>query len=97
MSETLAVSFVALLLLSFVFVTYSCLGLRRRQVSRELLAMLGLVYFAVVLSAIVLQAYRAAPPPTPKSEPLFYGPTDWTPKGNPGTGIGSILFWRWRE
>jgi hypothetical protein len=91
MSETVAVSFVALLLLSFVFVTYSYLGLPRRQVSRELLAMWGLVYCVVVLSAIVLQAYRAAPPPTLKSEPLFYGPVDWTPKANPRTGVGSIF------
>ena len=90
MSETVAVSFVALLLLSFVFVTCSYLDLPRRKVSRELLAVLGLVYFAVVLSVIVLQAYRAAPAPVPKNEPLFYGPVDWTPKGNP-PGIGSIV------
>jgi hypothetical protein len=50
-----------------------------------------LLYFVLVLSAIVLQVYRQAPTPTPKKEPLFYGPTDWTPKGNPRAGIGSIV------
>ena len=51
----------------------------------------GLLYFALILSVVVFQVYRPVPPPTPKSEPLFYGPTDWTPKGNPRAGIGSIL------
>jgi len=52
-----------------------------------LLEAFGLLYFAVVLSVIVLQVYN---PPTaaPKKEPLFYGPTDWTPKGNPRAEIG---------
>jgi hypothetical protein len=91
MSETVAVSFVALLLLSFVFVTCSYLDLPRRKVSRELLAVLSLVYFAVLLSVIVLQAYSPAPPPAPNKEPLFYGPTDWSPKANLRTGIDSIV------
>ena len=91
MSETILVCSLALLLLSVVFVTCSDLGLPRRRVSRAFLEAFGLLYFAVVLSFIVLQAYRPAPPPTLKGEPLFYGPADWTPKGNPRTGIGSIF------
>jgi hypothetical protein len=87
MSETVVVCSVALLLLSVLFVTCSDLGLPKRKVSRGFLEVFGLLYFALVLSVIVLQAYR----PAPKKEPLFYGPTDWTPKGNPRAGIGSIL------
>src|SRR5262245_35562265 len=66
------------------------LDLPRRKLSRELLAVWGLVYFAVVLSVLVFQTYSPAPLPTPKNEPLIYGPTDWTPKGNLRAGIGSI-------
>lgn len=91
MPETIVVSSVALLLQSVVFVTCSDLGLPKRKVSRGFLEAFGLLYFAVVLSVIVLQAYRPAPPPTPKKEPLFYGPTDWTPKGNQRAEIGSIV------
>jgi hypothetical protein len=90
MSETVVVSFVALLLLSFVFVTCSDLGLPKRKISRALFEVFGLFYFALVLSVLVLQVYREAPTPAPKKEPLFYGPTDWTPKGNT-PGIGSIV------
>ena len=91
MSESVVVCSVALLLLAVVFVTCSDLGLPRRKVSRTLLEAFGLLYFAVVLSVLVLQAYRIAPPPKPKNEPLFYGPVDWTPKGNPRAGFGTIL------
>jgi hypothetical protein len=91
MSETVVVCSLALLLLSVVFVTCSDLGLPKRKVSRALFEVFGLFYFAVVLSVLVFQTYSPAPPPTPKNEPLFYGPTDWTPKGNPRAGIGSIL------
>ena len=90
MSEIIVVCSLALLLLSVVFMTCSDLGLPRRKVSRTLLEAFGLLYFAVVLSVIVLQAYRAVPAPVPKNEPLFYGPVDWTPKGNT-PGIGSIV------
>jgi hypothetical protein len=90
MSETVVGCSVAFLVLSIVFITCFDLGLPRRKVSRTLLEAFGLLYFAVVLSVIVLQAYRAAPAPVPKNEPLFYGPVDWTPKGTP-PGIGSIV------
>ena len=90
MPETVLVCSLALLLLSIVFITCFDLGLPERKVSRTLLEAFGLLYFAVVLSVLVLQTYSPAPPPTPKKEPLFYGPVDWTPKGNP-TGIGSIV------
>jgi hypothetical protein len=92
MPETILVFSLALFLLSVVFVTCSDLGLPKWKVSRTLLEAFGLLYFAVVLSVIVFQVYRPAPPPTPKNEPLFYGPVDWTPNGNPRTGIGSIVF-----
>ncbi|MGB9475345.1 MAG: hypothetical protein WCE87_09780 [Candidatus Udaeobacter sp.] len=88
MSESVAVSFVALLLLSFVFVTCSYLDLLRRKVSRALFEVFGLFYVALVLSILVFQVYRPAPVPVPNKESLFYGPTDWTPKGNPRAGIG---------
>ena len=91
MSETVVVCSVALLLLSVLFVTCSDLRLPTRRVSRTLLEAFGLLYFAVVLSVLVLQTYSPAPPPAPKKEPLFYGPTDWTPKGNQRAGIGSIV------
>ncbi len=91
MSESVVVCSVALLLLSVLFVTCSDIGLPKRKVSHGFLEAFGLLYFALVLSAIVLQVYRQAPTPTPKKEPLFYGPTDWTPKGNPRAGIGSIV------
>lgn len=91
MSETFLVCSLALLLLSIVFVTCSDLRLPKRKVSRTLLEAFGLLYVAVVLSVVVLQANRPAPMPAPKNEPLFYGPTDWTPKGNPRAGIGSIV------
>jgi len=74
-----------------VFVTCSDLGLPRRKVSRTLLEAFGLLYFALVLSVVVLQVYRQAPAPVPKNEPLFYGPVDWTPKGSARTGVGSIV------
>jgi len=83
MSETVVVCSVALLLLSVLFVTCSDLGLPKRKVSRGFLQAFGLLYFALVLSVIVLQAYRPAPTPAPKKEPLFYGPVDWEPQGNP--------------
>ena len=91
MSEIIVVCSLALLLLSVVFMTCSDLGFPRRKVSRSLLEAFGLLYFAVVLSAIVLQVYRQAPTPPPKKEPLFYGPTDWTPNGDPRAGIGSVV------
>ena len=91
MSETVVVCSLALLLLSIVFITCSDLRLPRREVSRTLLEAFGLLYFAVVLSVLVLQTYSPAPPPAPNKEPLFYGPTDWTPKGSTRTGIGSIV------
>ena len=91
MSESVVVCSVALLLLSVLFVTCSDLGLPKRKVPRAALEAFGLLYFALVLSVIVLQSYRPVPPPTPKNEPLFYGPTDWIPKGNLRTGFGSIV------
>ena len=91
MSETVVGCSVALLVLSIVFITCSDLRLPKRKVSRTLLEVFGLLYFAVVFSVLVLQTYRPAPAPVPKVEPLFYGPVDWSPKVNPRTGIGSIV------
>jgi hypothetical protein len=82
MSQTVVACSLALLLLSVVFVTCSDLRLPKRKVSRGFLEAFGLLYFALVLSVIVLQAYRPAPPPAPNKEPLFYGPVDWEPQGN---------------
>jgi hypothetical protein len=73
-------------------------------VKQELMSHFFRALFAVYITLSIAFMVRVAvlkesnyrrPTPAPKNKPLFYGPVDWTPKGNSRTGIGLILFGRW--
>jgi hypothetical protein len=70
-----------------------------REVKQPLMSHFFPSLFAVYITLSIVNMMRVTilnepnhrrPTSAPKSKP-FYGPVDWTPKGNLRTGIGSIL------
>jgi hypothetical protein len=61
----------------------------KAHLSAENMQTLSIAFMVRV--AVLKESNYRRPTPAPKNKPLFYGPVDWTPKGNPRTGIGSIF------